>query len=754
MDNTHRVNEAEPNGLAYAAAQGLNQTSLFEVLLRNRWIVLLSTLACLIAAFLYLLKVTPTYTSTSRLYVEQAGPKIISDYEGVMTQSKNYLYTQGELLKSTPIASRVVEDPRISRLKTFSSEPKEKTRSRGVGMLFDHIKEKFSVPTDQPDEGVVDNRAFFLKKNLAVSIGKKDDIIAVSFDSPYPEEAAQIVNAVVGEYVNYHLTEKKTTASEVLEILYSQKEKRDKELQESYDNLEAFTQENGAISDETSGQHVVFRKLDTLSSALTEAHLQTTEAKTQYDIVVSMAEANEPEKIQRYAMDQPGSGVRVFVTDVKTQLRSEQRNLEVELKAIQEHCTDDHPSVQALLGKIEKIDIQLKEEASKFAESYIEVARLKWTTAKQKEDQLQASVDLQQASARELSVLAVKHSILMSKVQRVEKQCEILDDRIKEVNVNATEEAGALNINILEMARPPSSPSRPQKARVMAMALVLGLMLGGGLALLRDMLDSRLRSADEIGAALDLPVVGIVPMMASKLSIQDRGQKVHKEPMSHVSESFRTIRTALFFGVPKEKSQVFLITSPTPGDGKSSVVSNLAIAMAQSGQKTLILDGDLRKPMQHKLFELKSKRGLCTMLAGQMTMTEAIVSGPVKDLDILPCPCGPDVPNPSEMLNSLAFGAAVTALREKYDRIIIDSPPATSVADSHILSALSDTTLIVIKAESATRRLSQQARDALLNVGANLFGVIVNAVSKKKSRYGYYSYKYYGTGQGKKESQS
>jgi len=450
-------------------------------------------------------------------------------------------------------------------------------------------------------------------------------------------------------------------------------------------------------------------------------------------------------------MEQGGSGVRVFVTDVETQLRAEQRTLESDLKALLEHCTEEHPATQALRGKIEKIDLQLKEEAVKFAETYLDVIRLKWTTAEQEEAELQASLDAQEAAARELYVLAEEYSILELNVNRAQNGCEVVDNRIKEINV--TDDVGALNINILEIARPAVSPSKPQKARVMAMALLLGLMLGGGLALLRDMMDSRLRSTDEIAAALDLPVIGIVPMMSAKLSVPYRGQTVHKEPKSFISEAFRTIRTALYFGVPQGKSQVFLITSPTPGDGKSSVCSNLSIAMAQSGQKTLIIDGDLRRPMQHKIFVTEGKQGLCTMLSGQMTLSDAIVPGPVKGLDILPCPCGPDVPNPCEMLNSEVFSETVKTLREQYDRIIIDSPPVTSVADSHILAAISDTTLMVVKAESATRRLSQQARDTLLSVGSNLFGVIVNAVSKKQSRYGYYSYKYYGNGQGKKEHQ-
>ncbi|NQV35983.1 MAG: polysaccharide biosynthesis tyrosine autokinase [Phycisphaeraceae bacterium] len=617
-------------------------------------------------------------------------------------------------------------------------------------MLFDHLNDKLNVPTDKAAEGVLDNRVLFLKKNLNVSVGKKDDIMAISFDSPYPKEAAQIVNAVVKAYIEYQAGQKRNTASEVLKILNAEKARRDEELTKNHDALLEFTKLYGVVSRETSSQHVVFKRLDRLSSELTESQLETGKTKSHHDVVASMSD--DPDRVRRFSMEQAGNGVRVFVTDVETQLRAEQRTLEMELKSIREHCTEDHPATQALLGKIEKNVLQLKEEAEKFAETYLDVTRLKWVAAKQRQEESRVFYEAQLVAARELSVQAAEYYKLESKLRRTEQACDILDNRIKEINV--TEDVGALNINILESARPAISPSKPQKARVMAMALVLGLMLGGGLALLRDMMDSRLRSADDIAAALDLPVVGVVPMMSAKLSISERGQKVSNEPMSFISEAFRTIRTALFFGVTKEKGQVFLITSPTPGDGKSSVVSNLAIAMAQSGQKTLIIDGDLRKPMQHKIFEIEAKQGLCTMLAGQMTLSEAIQPGAIENLDILPSPCGPDVPNPSEMLNGTAFSYTVSTLREQYDRIIIDSPPVTSVTDSHILSAMSDTTLMVVKAEKATRRLSQQARDTLLSVGANLFGVIVNAVTKKQSRYGYYSYRYYGSGQGKNGNSS
>lgn len=325
-------------------------------------------------------------------------------------------------------------------------------------------------------------------------------------------------------------------------------------------------------------------------------------------------------------------------------------------------------------------------------------------------------------------------------MKRAERICEILDDRIKEFNV--TEDVGALNISVLEVARPADSPSKPQKAKIMGMALVLGLVFGGGLAFLRESLDYRLRSPEEISAVLGVPVLGVVPAMSKKQSLIARGQKVHLEPKSIVAEACRTIRTAVYFGVPNGEAKIILVTSPDAGDGKTTVVSNLAIAMAQAGQKTLVIDGDFRKPTQHRIFEIDNEKGMSSMLAGAHTEDGAIRQGPVAGLDLLPC--GPEVPNPAEILNSTTFAQTLKKLSEQYDRVIVDSPPVGPVADAQILAAVCDTTLLVLRAEKSTRKHSQQARDSLQSVGGHILGVVVNDVSRKHGRYGYYGYGYYG----------
>jgi len=405
--------------------KGILQEGFLEIVLRHRRAVLLIVMLFLTAGFFYILFATPIYTSTSRLYVEQNGPKIISEYEGLMTQSKNYLYTQSELIKSTPIVAKVANDAQIKKLKTFAR---------------------------------VDNIVAYLKKTLNVKVGKKDDIVTVSFDSPYPVEAAQIVNAIVDSYTDYHSTRRRSTVSEVLKILQKEKVKRDKELSEKFEHLLSFTRANGIVTFNNNGEHIVFQRLAKLSEALTEAQLTTINSKADYEAVKSISD--DPAQIKQFAMAQPSSGVHIFINNEETQLWSELQGLQVKLKSASRYCTEEHPLIQSIQSKIDHINEQLQSRSKEFAEAYIEVMLQRWATAKQREGELLVSFNAQQQEAQSLGVKAAEYSVLQSELKRTDRLCEILDERIKEINV--TEDAGALNISILEVARSEGRPSKPQ----------------------------------------------------------------------------------------------------------------------------------------------------------------------------------------------------------------------------------------------------------------------------------------------------
>jgi succinoglycan biosynthesis transport protein ExoP len=695
---------------------GMMPESLALILWRSRWIVLATTVVALTTALIYVTKATPIYTSTSRVYVEQSGPKIFTEREeGVMTQSKNYLYTQAELLASTPILIAALENPGLQKMQTFSG---------------------------------IDNPISYMKNTLQVTVGKRDDILSVSFDSPYPAEAAQVVNAVVDAYITYHATRKKSTSAEVLKILEATKDKRSEEVTQKLKAMADFKNDNPALALESmQGNNIINVELDRWSTALTEAQKDTSESRSFYESTQKMI--GDPVTLKQFVEAQRARGVNAARDSETADLKSRLVQLQDRRADRLRQITPDHPAVKALDAEIANLTSQLADLDKEFAQAQLAVAEQQYLDAKERESEFARRYQEQRQQAIELNQQLTRYKLLESDWDRAQKEYDVVVEHVK--NLNVTADVGALNITILEYARPADKPSEPQKSRYMAMALVMGLVLGSGLGLLRNFMDQTLRSAEEVSAVLDMPVLGVVPSMSRRESIVSRGQKTYLDSKSHWAEAYRTIRTAVFFGAPKNQAKTILITSPTPADGKTTLTSNLAIAMAQAGQRVVILDADFRKPMQRRIFGLDHEnRGLSSVLAGAVRLEDAIHRTEIQGLDLLAC--GPDVPNPAEILNSEAFAELLQLLANRYDRVVIDSPPVMPVTDALILGAICDIAILVLRAEKSTKKTSQQARHGLLGVGAHVLGVVVNDVSKK-GRYGYYgSYGYYyGDGHKKKD---
>jgi capsular exopolysaccharide synthesis family protein len=676
--------------------------SLLAVMWRSRWIITLATVMALAAAFVYLSKATPIYTSTSRIHVQQSGPRIFTGTEeGVMTQSKNYLYTQAELLTSSSVLMAVLDDPSIRQMRTLAR---------------------------------LDNPIAHLGKNLRVNVGKKDDIINISFDSPYPAEAAHVVNATVNAYLDYNSSSKRSTSTEVLNILQFENAERLEELSMKHQAMLEFKKLNKALAFEGSNGNIVIGRLERLSQVLTEAQLAAIESESRYEFIKEMF--GDPGKLRQFVEAQQARGVYFPTASQKAQLNSQLDQLELRLANRLRQVNSGHPAAMALDIEIANLKAQLVNLDNEFAQAQLAVAEQEYLAAKEKEVKIAKHYTDQSRQALDLSQQVDQYAMLQSDWEQTKKLCDTLNDRIRELNV--TEDVGALNVSILEIARPPRDPSKPEKARCMAMALVMGLMLGGGLALLREFKDQRFHSRDEISATLALTVLGVVPSMPTRETIVSRGQKVYLDPLSSSAEAYRTIRTAIFFSVPKDKAKTILITSAAPGDGKSTLASNLAIASAQAGQKTLLLDADFRKPTQHKIFEVKSRNcGFADAFAGIITLERAILSTSVEGLELLSC--GAELSNASEVLGSNEFARFLKRLSKIYDRIIIDSPPVMPVTDAQILAAMCDTTLLVLRVGNSNSKTCRRACEVLRDVNARLIGAVINDVSRKSDYYGQFS---------------
>jgi succinoglycan biosynthesis transport protein ExoP len=696
-------------GVIPAALRTPGPEGLLAVLGRQGWIFLGTLAVALLAGALYLVHATPLFESTSRICVEQSGPRIIRDTdEGVMTRSLNYLYTQAQLVTAMPILTDAVGRLDAGRMSSF------KGAADPVG---------------------------FLKRHLDVTVGRKDDILSVSFKSPDPAEAAQVVNAVVEAYIAFQESHKRSTCLEVLNSLKKEKEASAADLSEKLRVLTEFKATHEELAFQSDRGNVLIEGAVQLSMALGDARLVTLDRKADYETAKAMA--GDPVQFRRFIEARQPAAVGRSGSEGDA-LRLRLRELQLRKAEGLRKLTEDHPEVKAVTAEIAEVQGMIEQDDQRFVQAHLAAMEQQYRVAAEKESQLSLQHSELRQQVIRLSQQAAQCALLQSEYEQSKRLCEALDDRIKELNV--TEDIGALNITILEEARAGTSPAEPRKSRVMALALVLGLMAGGGLAFLRDGLDPRPRHPEaEVTGLLGTPLLGVIPAMSRKRTAEQRAQEVALESASHAADCFRTIRTAVFSSIPWDQARTLQVSSPGRSEGKSTVVSNLGIAMAQTGRRVLIVDADLRCPRQHVLFGLAPEPGLTSVLSGTGRLRETIQHTSTPGLDVLTC--GPDTSTPAEVLDSRAFRILLEKLKTRYHRILVDYPPIGLVADASILAAACDATLLVVHAGKSTRRGLLQAREALVGVRGRVIGGVINGVPFRRNgtSYGYGSY---GQGRG------
>jgi len=704
MNMMYEQNEnqnSQPGVLPYVApTPGMagGYDSLSQILWRARWLIVLSTVAALVVAYLVLQRLTPLYVSTARILVDKPGLQPGLDVpRPVGSTSSNYLQTQASMITSREIIAAALRDPNVLTLPTLTN-------------------------VEYPLEEVL--------RTLSASVGKNTDIISVTAKSPYPDDAAQIVNAVVRAYIRWHEANRQLSTTDLLKDLNGQLEKRYQELRTKRQEKMMFEQRNPQVVESTRGG-IVSTTLELLRQDLASARLNMIQQDSYFEGLKRFE--TDPQSLRQYIYSRRAS--TAVPADEAERARLEQEVFSTQLQLEQLSGGGSVQQNALLQNRQERLKKMIAELDAEFVQKQVSLAKALSEDAHVREKQLTELYEKESAKVQSLSGQDSEYAFILSECELLQNLCDSLLKQINALDLNSWFEG--LNIHVLEKALPATEVSSPQPVRILAIGLVLGVMLGAGLALFRDWRDQRVRSADEITAILGVPVLGAVPSI-SKRGLVARGQRLRFASSSREAEAYRVIRTALFFGAPREQATTVLVTSPGRLEGKTTLVSNLGIAMAQAGQKTLIMDADLRKPTQHRVFAMnKHGLGLSDVLAGTASLEEAIQPTQVQGLDVLPG--GRKAANPAELLNSQAFARILEQLKGKYDRIFVDSPPVGVVTDAQILAAICGPTVLVLRAKRSSRMPTQRARDALMTVGARLMGVVVNDVSRKDGRYSHYS---------------
>jgi polysaccharide biosynthesis transport protein len=359
------------------------------------------------------------------------------------------------------------------------------------------------------------------------------------------------------------------------------------------------------------------------------------------------------------------------------------------------------------------------------------------------------TLDPQRKLARELSTLVDDEAEILAQQKRL--QANLAATESQERRILETKEARLYEARAINPAGP-GAKIAPVLFTSLALALALGLAGGGGLAYLAEFTDKSFRTPDEIRRRLGLAVVGHIPslppnmMAGAGASPIDARIIVHHRPKSTESEAYRGVRTALYFSTRGKGHQVIQVTSPNPGDGKSTLSANLAVAIAQSGKRVVLIDCDFRKPRVHKIFGVTSDVGLASVITGDSTLAQATQPSGIANLSLLPC--GPRPANPAELLTSQRFVEVLDEIKKGYDFVLIDTPPLLAVSDPAVVAPRVDGVLMTIRITSRTRPAAERARETLAALGANVIGVVVNDLQGSKRRGGYGQGYGYGYGYG------
>jgi capsular exopolysaccharide synthesis family protein len=674
-----------------------------QVLWRRRWTVLLMCALALGSGLVYLWKTPYLYHATARVYVQQMPGDIIGSGNGAVggtsTPTDNYLYLQCELIKSDAVLKYM--DPPV----LVNADGKTHT-------------------TILPAQA---------KGGLTVEFTPRDGIIFITDESSRADESSAVVNAVVDAYQKYQDNLSQSTFRDLTKKLDDQQRNLEGDLAKAEKEREDFVKTYGmSIVDIQSSP--VLEEFQLWSQKVSAAHVKQDETKQQLDDAIAVQD--NPGELSQLIQVQRAQGLTV---PVDTEADDLNQTLAADQQRLQEMQGGNaigakSPALRSLVAQIDDLQKQIALRTKQEASVYIEFLRHQSQYANEDYNRIKTEADNAEANAVKFNALAARYTTLVANVASLNKLKDALSEREKAVSFNVGNQLA--QVEVLELAFTPNAPYSPQPAKTLPAALVAGLILGIGCALMQNWIDQRIISSDEVRVRLSIPLLGAVPRLGGRRSVIDAALTVHADPHSRFAEAYRAIRTAVFFGTSGSTGKTVLLTSPQPGDGKTTSVASLSIATAQAGQRTLLVDADLRNPTQHRVFGSDNRVGLSTLLVGTASIKTAIMPTGIDNLDLL-C-SGPMPSNPSEMLSSRGFAALLEELAGRYDYIVIDSPPALTVTDAGILGAMADMTVLVLRWNKSTQKDARETRDLLLGVGARIFGAIINDVPRGMRNYTYY----------------
>ncbi|MCB9655224.1 MAG: polysaccharide biosynthesis tyrosine autokinase [Deltaproteobacteria bacterium] len=707
---------------------GIGPVEILHAFNRRKWIILASVVLVTAAVAGGTARQRKVYSASASIMIDPVLPKILDestafdDLSELARAERTFNNTQYEIIRGRGVLRRVAADLALVKDADF-------LRSNGIAMVEDS-EAKGSDETDR-----LDAAADALARHLTVVPQSGSRIVRLEIEDFDPHRAASIANAIAQAYKSYTLDKRLSTTHDAQEWLDQQVAEFGTRLEKAEAALQAFRRDNKLVSVSLEDrQNVTSTKMARLNESLVGVRTDLIRIRARKRVLDSeMAKKDGMDVAVQEVTSNPVisslKSTEGLLLSQKTELSLRYGPKHDQMRVVEEQLAENRAQIRAeLLAVVATLENEIR-------------------ALEDTERGISAALEEERSGAMALNELGLQYTQLARDYGTTKSTYEALLKRQTEADLS-----GRLTSNfvhLFETAEVNLVPVRPSLAKNAALGAVLGLFLGLLIAVAGLLLDNTVRTQADLEETLGLTFLGIVPSIASDSGAssptqEDRDFYLLKNPKSSLAECLRSIRTnILFMGTDKPLHRI-LVTSPGPSEGKSTLAVNLAVAMAQAGNRVLVVDTDLRRPRLHKVFGVSAEQGLTTVLLRAAGLTDVIKATSVPGLDVLPC--GPLPPTPAELLHSTHFAQLVEELSAAYDRVIFDSPPVNVVTDAVILAQLVQGTVLVSKVAKTTKDSLRRARRLLSGVNARILGGILNDIDLERDSYGYSSYYYYGGG--------
>lgn len=701
----------------------------WNIVWREKWGVLgLCAIVGLLAQVI-VLNMTPVYSASATLLIEAKQTNVVSIEEvyGIDSTQREYFGTQFEILNSRALAESVIRTLGLDKHPAF--DPRQRRPLFDARRFLPFLPEPKPLSEAQVWQSVVAQ----FQNQLSVQPVRNTQLVEVAFESTDSSLTFKVANALGEAYIDNNLESRLALTQKAADWLTGRLGGMREDLERAETALQSYRERENLV-DVSGVATLTANEIDETQERLAAARNRATEFRSQYEAVGSTVGTYD-EKWETL----PG----VLRDPLTQRLKEREGEAAQQLSELSQRYGPKHPNRIAAASNLEESREVYRRQVRKVVSGFEKA----YGQALADQRQLEQELDRSKSEIQSINRKRYELSQLEREVQTSRQLYDLFFTRFKETN---TADFAAANARFVDQAVRPFSPVKPRKTLILLLSILLAGLVGVVLAFLRDMLDNTVKSAGEIEAKLNQPVIGVLP----KVKITKNPNLVMSEAVldseeKAFAEAVRTARTSVALSGIDTPLKRLVVTSSVPGEGKTTMSMNLAFAFGQM-EKVVLLDADMRRPSVAENCNLGHRSpGLSNIIAGTEALEECTYQ--YKGIDVIPAGIVP--PNPLELLSSKRFEELLATLADKYDRVIIDSAPTQAVSDSLVLSSHVDGVLYVVKSDSTTTHIAEEGLQRLTRVNAHVLGVVLNQFdASHAAKYGGYGkgyYDYYGYGSSK-----